>query len=273
LTTFAVGAVRGVDAGSGTRRLLLTELCEIISEALGFRFIPHIAPGYRQLVTSVEQGQVAFAWMPPLPVVEAEPRGGLAPIAIPLRRGSPASFYSAIIVRHGGPRTIAELAGRRAVWVEAESMAGYILPRIHLAMNGLDLSSFATEHFARSHDGVVDAVVAGQADVGATFCTLDPLTKRIVHGAWTSPDGRGGKPVEVLATAGPAPNDAIVAGTRVSQDVRQKFTEWLHALESQRARELFTALMRADGFTRAMPTHYTPLREMLTAARAKGLLR
>ena len=74
LATYGVGIVRGHDAGAAARRATLAELCEILTEALGAIFIAHIAPSYRQLAGAVEAGQVGFAWMPPLMVLELEQR-------------------------------------------------------------------------------------------------------------------------------------------------------------------------------------------------------
>jgi ABC-type phosphate/phosphonate transport system substrate-binding protein len=271
LTTFNFGLVRADDHASTERRQQVSELCELMTSALGAMFIPHLAPSYRTLATSVDRGEVAFAWMPPLLVLELEERKSALPLALPLRRGSTASFYSAILVRQGGPRSIAELANKRAMWVERESVAGHIAARVHLSLNGFDLRTLASESFARSHTGVVEALLMDRADVGATFCTLDPHTNRIVHGAWTDPDGTSTKPLTVLATAGPIPNDAIVASTRVPPELLQRFSAWLVASEGKRQRELFRKLVRADGFTRVMTSHYGPLRAMLATARAGGL--
>lgn len=212
--------VRLDGAASAERRTQLTEVCEHLSSAAGLIVIPHLASGYRALADAIEQGLVGFAWAPPMLVVDLEERNQAALLAIPSRRGSTASFYTALIVRQGGPKSINELAGKRAAWVDRESVAGRLVARLHLARSGFDSTKLASETFFHSHDAVVDAVVSGRADVGATFCTLEPGTRRIVNGAWTSQDGTSAKPIEVLATAGPIPNDAIVASTRVPSEVR-----------------------------------------------------
>lgn len=254
------------------RRVQLTELCAALSPSLGVLLLPYLAPTYRHLAQAVESGQAAFAWMPPMLVLELEDRGVARPLVLPLRRGSTASFYSALITRHDGPRSLAELAGARAAWVERQSIAGYVAMRVHLAAQGFDVLTFGREMFVHSHDAVVEAVLADRADVGAAFCTLDPYTHRIVHGAWTTPDGTSTKPINVLATAGPIPNDAIVVGRGTPPDVVDAVVNGLSSLDGKRPRELVTALLRAEGFTRAGASHYAPLRALLKTARSAGIL-
>jgi phosphonate transport system substrate-binding protein len=272
LKQYGFGIVASDGEAAVTRRALLTELCQTLSPSIGVMLLPYLAPTYRHLSAAVERGQAAFAWMPPLLVLELEDRGLAKPVVLPLRRGSTASFYSALITRHGGPRTIQELEGARAAWVERESIAGYLVARMHLVTQGFDPKKLGREMFVHSHDAVVDAVLSDRADVGATFCTLDPRSNRIVHGAWTGPDGKSAKPVDVLATAGPIPNEAIVASRTTPQEVVDATLAALSSLDQKRPREIVASLLRAEGFTKAAASHYAPLRSLVSAARAKGMM-
>ena len=269
LVTYSFGIVRSDDP---LRRGQLGDLCNLASKVVGASFIPYVAPSYRELRAAVAAGRVAFGWMPPMLILELEDQRLASPIALPIRFGSTASFYAALITPRGGAKTLAELKGARAAWVEPESVAGYVMPRLHLALSGFDLKSFARESFERSHDGVVQAVTSGRADVGATFCTIDPRTNHVVHGGWTSPDGSAARPVEILATAGPLANDAIGVAATVPADVREKMLAWLLHLDSQAAIDVFAKIMRAESFVRATPAHYAPLRLRIAQARSRGLL-
>ncbi len=92
---------------------------------------------------------------------------------------------------------------------------------MHLASTGIDLKGFFSEEsFVKSHIAVVEAVALGRADVGATFCSLDPATRRVLSAVWTAPDGRPLFTIETIATAGPIPNDAIVASSKLPLPVR-----------------------------------------------------
>lgn len=269
---FGFGMVASEGEAATLRRAQLTELCQALSPSIGVLLLPFLAPTYRHLAAAVETGQAAFAWMPPMMVVDLEDRGVARPLVLPTRRGSTASLYSAIITRNDGPKTLAELDGARAAWVERQSVAGYLAARMHLTAQGFDVKRLSRETFVHSHDAVVEAVVSSRADVGATFCTLDPHSNRIVHGAWTTPDGTAAKPMAVLATAGPIPNDAIVVARATPNEVVDATLASLSSLDGKRPRELVSALLRAEGFTRAASSHYAPLRALLTSARAAGVL-
>jgi ABC-type phosphate/phosphonate transport system substrate-binding protein len=189
----------------GSAQSRLKELCVIVSDATGVSFAPHHAASYRELAEGIRLGDVGIAWMPPIPAIELEEDGLATPLALPWRHES-ASYYSALVTREGYARGVPELQGMRVAWVDKESAAGYLVPRMHLASLGLDVRSFfAQETFAHSHLGVIDAVVSGAADVGATFCTLEQGSKRIMTAGWTAADGSKIRNVDQVATLGPIP--------------------------------------------------------------------
>lgn len=247
----------------------LKDLCEIISAATGTVFYAHLALSYRELADAIEHGDVGLAWMPPIPAVELEDKGVATPLALPSRRET-TSYNAALIVRRGGPKTVAELQGRRVAWVDPESAAGYLVPRLHIASLGFDVQKFfGQETFVKSHFGVVDAVVNGLADVGATFCSLDPITKRVITAGWTGADGGTIRPVDVVTTMGPIPNEAIVTATKMPASIKASVTRWLLHLDAP-ARALLTELFHVQTFRLATPAHFEPLRHMLRTARARG---
>lgn len=263
---FGFGIARSIDGPAARARL--TELCEVLTKAMGVVFFAHLAVHYRELVEAIDRGMLGFAWMPPIPAIELEERGAAKTIALPVRRGS-ASYHAAVITRRGGPRSLAELRGARVAWVDRDSSSGYLVARMHLATQGVDVErGFAQEQFLHSHEAVVDAVLDGRVDAGATFCSLDPRSGRVVQAAWTAPDGSAARPIDVLTTAGPIPNDGIVAASAVIDDVRARMTRWLLDPDTARGKELLGELLRADAFRAASPMHYAPLKRILTAARA-----
>lgn len=254
------------DAG----RLLFEELCERASDEAGVRFTPVIATTYRELVDALEAGELGLAWMPPVPTLELVENMRVAtPLAIPARRGRTA-YHAALIVRRGGPRSIDELRGRRAAWVQRDSAAGYLVPRMQLAAQGHDvLRFFSRELFVHSHPAVIDAVAAGDADVGATYCHVDAATKQLSRAPWTDDDGRPLRPVEAIATFGPIPNDALVSSNELPVAARAALTRWLLDLDP-RARDLFERILGAHDFRVPSPDHFDALRHSLRAARARG---
>lgn len=261
------GIVRANDWSDG--KAPFEELCTLASAAAGVRFEPVMTSSYDELAAAIREGEVGLAWLPPIPTIELEARRAASVLAIPARRGV-TMYHSAFIVRRGGPRTLAELRGRRAAWVQRDSAAGYLVPRMHLAANGFDvLRFFARELFVHSHLAVIDSVVAGDADVGATFCSVDPVTGKVLRSAWQDDKGNNIRPIEAIATMGPIPNDALVAAAEVPAAARSSLTRWLLTLDG-RAKAIFEGLLGSGDFRVPAPDHYEMLRHAVRAAHARG---
>ena len=260
------GIVRANDWSDG--KTPFEELCTLASAAAGVRFEPVLTSSYAELTAAIREGEVGLAWLPPVPTIELETRNAASVLAIPSRRGA-TIYHAAFITRRGGPKTLAELRGRRAAWVQRDSAAGYLVPRMHLAAQGFDvLRFFARELFVHSHSGVVDAVVNGDADVGATFCGVDG-TGKVIRSAWQDEAGNNLRPIEALATMGPIPNDALVAASEVPAGARASLTRWLLTLDG-RAKDIFERLLGSGDFRVPAPNHYEMLRHALRAAHARG---
>ncbi|CAN5227537.1 hypothetical protein BH09MYX1_BH09MYX1_49760 [soil metagenome] len=262
---FGVAKAAGINAPD----VILAELCIYASKATGEKFIPHIAPNYRDLAERLENGSMGLAWLPPILAVELEDKGTVAVVALPIRKGM-VSYHCAFITRKGGPRTLAECAGKSVAWIDRESASGYVIPRLHLAAQGFDVGTFfQKESFLGTHPAVIDAVLAGRADVGVTFCNFDPVTKQILNAGWTEADGQSHRPVQLIETAGPIPNDAIVVSTKLSPTLRSSLTRWLLQINPAE-KELFQRLVRASEFRVTPQSHFEPLRHMIRTARVRG---
>jgi phosphate/phosphite/phosphonate ABC transporter binding protein len=255
------GIVRSIDAALGRARL--AELCMVLTDEVGVLFIPHHPNTYRSLIEAFGTGEVAVAWLPPIAGWQLEEAGVASVLALPARRGS-LSYCAAIFTRPDGPRRMGDLQGSRMAWVDPDSSSGYLVPRLCLQGAGLDLANlFAQESFLMSHSAVVEAVLAGRFDAGATHCQPAAAGAR-PRGAWGDAD------VHVLTTSGAIPNDAIVVSRSLPADVRSKLLRWLLDLRGQRAKGLCTDLFGAENFRIATREHFEPLRRILIAAKAHG---
>ncbi len=171
-----------------------------------------------------------FAWAPPLVAVELEDQKVAVPMVV-IRRGLRGGYHSALFARAEAPyRKPEDLVGLTAAWVSRESASGYFVPRWHLRSLGVDLqSAFPRELFCSSHEGVVEAVLAGRADVGATHVGLEPVSGQLAASPWLDM-GAPPNSVRVLLLVGPIPGDLIVAGAHVPAGVRRRVTAALLAM-------------------------------------------
>jgi phosphate/phosphite/phosphonate ABC transporter binding protein len=267
VSTWGFGVVRAETMAAP--QAVIAEICDLASSAAGEKFIPQFAESYRELAKTLTTGKTGLAWMPPIPAVEIEETGAGFVLALPARKGQ-ATYHSALITRKGAAKTIEDCKGKSIAWVDQESASGYVIPRLHLASLGIDIGKFfSKEIFAKTHMGVVDAVIAGRADVGATYCNFEPGSKTMSNAAWTDVDGNNARSIDMLTSTGAIPNDAIVGTSKLPLPLRASVTRFLLEL-SPRGKQLFEQLLRATEFRVSRPNHFEPLKHMVRMARVRG---
>lgn len=270
-----------------TAREAVGELCAHAAASTGLTLVAHRASSYAELSDALERGEVGVAWMPPVPALDLVDRGAAVPIAIPARSGF-TSYYSAIVVKRGaadrfgrapgsplplnaaGYPHLARLGGHRIAWVQRDSASGYLIPRIHLAASGADVSRFfRSEVFLHSHADVIDAVAGGRVEAGAVFCRIDEASGGVVSAGWLDREGRPLRAVEPLMAMGPIPNDVFVVSTELPATARAAVTRWLISSD-EAARRLFERVLQASDFRTVPDGHFHDLRHAIRAARARG---
>lgn len=251
MTTGALGELRfGMALTAGLSRAQLDEICAGLAAETR---LPVAGVGvwyYHRLVEAMAMGHIDVAWLPPISAAQAMAAGLATPIALPVR-GGVTSYSTALFTRvDAWWRSVADLSGVRAAWVDRQSASGYLLIRAQLRAMGVDLErAVASERFTGSHEQVAAAVLDGSADVGASFLHLDPADEHPVRAAW------GDAPVRVLALAGPIPADVIAVSARLDparvDRVRRAFLEGKHP----RLRAATRALLGAEAFVAPRPGH------------------
>lgn len=258
--------------GDRTRQALV-DLCRALGQAVGLDVAPMRVASYGALERAIVEGRASFGWFPPVILARLELAGRVVPIAQCVRAGS-AAYHACLMVREDSPWTrVEDVRDARAAWVDRSSAAGYVFPRLLLAAHGVDPSTaFKQESFVQSHAEVVRHVVQGTADIGATFASLSP-TGKILRGGWTDPDGSNPKPVRVLATFGPIPNDAMAASTAMPAASREALGRAaLHATASPTLRSALRHLFGADALSPVGDETYAELRALVARALKSGVV-
>ncbi len=239
-------------------------LAERLTRALGEPVVPWGASGYRELGAAFARGELSFAWMPPLITLELFEQGAIGVLAIPERGGS-TTYNSALLGRATSSIAIEELEHGAAAWVDPESTAGYLVPRLNLAARGLDLRKLATrETFVRTHDAVVDAIASGRADFGATYCLRKPGQRDPERGSWLGRAGAEGK-IRVLDISPPIPNDALVGAGHLETRLRTRLLGFVLS-PPVGVNALFRDLLDCDAFRVGTSAHYDELRRLAKRA-------
>jgi phosphonate transport system substrate-binding protein len=258
--TFAV-----VSGSRGAERHLAA-ICAELSRALGRPVNPSVLASSDALRVEVEAGRAQIAWAPPLVAIELED-AGLVSVDVCCARGGQIDYHAAIFTQHASTiEKLADLKGRHVAWVDKHSSAGYMLPRTRMSEEGLDVDTlFAKESFLGTHARVACAVLDGEADVGATYLSLDPVTKRPVSAGWLE-GGAGINGAFIVATVGPIPSDTIVFAKSIPAELKAAVVKEVMALPAS-VPEAMGGLLRADGFAAVPEAHFTALRKLLAAGK------
>jgi phosphate/phosphite/phosphonate ABC transporter binding protein len=225
---------------------------------------------YEKLALRIVKREIDLAWLSPIVLVSLARNKQVAPL-VSLVRDKKTTYTCALLVSPTSHiSTFEELHGKRAAWVDKHSAAGYVLPRIELAHNGVRGSSLGDERMYGSHEGVVRAVASGRADFGATYARLDP--SGMVVGPWTRMLGLA-KSVRVMTTFGDVPPDAIAARYDMDKPLRERIARGLRAMtKGWDDREIIAEIFGANDFDVPKRAAYEELRQNVYNAYKRGIL-
>lgn len=243
---------------------LLEAVCEELTKRTSQPISARVLRTYDKLLDAMRGGEVHLAWAPPLVAIDLE-RADAAKVRLCSRRAGKRDYSSAIFAKNGTLGKLADLEGKRMAWVAKESAAGYVVPRLRLTAEGLDPTKlFSEEVFRRTHEAVVRAVLAGDADAGATYVSFGDKKKDVPVSAGWFEAGATNDDVTILATAGPIPTDVIAISTNLEGARAEAVADAMRELG-----EPIRALLNADGFDQPEASHFDELRKLVEEAQAK----
>lgn len=226
---------------------------------------PVVVGDYHALVESISEGEVDFAWMPPISFIQAAERG-VGIVALAQRYGRP-TYESAIVVRADSPLgTLADLQGRSIAYVDRDSASGYLFAADLIGRElGRPDDVLKEQHFQGSHKAVCDAVARKWVDAGVTYIVRD-ASERIVHSGWL--DLATDAPLRVLATTAQIPCDAIAHRPGLAAGMIERLASTLtNAAGDEEGRTVLHDIFHTTGMVRAELRNYDAVREALQRVR------
>lgn len=246
----------------------VNELLRWLSARLGRRIEPRVALSYEELLPMFRQGEVDVAWLPPVVYLRLR-REGLARTLLVNDRHDAASYRAVLAVPRGSRRAgLADLQSTRIAWVDPWSASGYVLPRMALAAQGMDLAAtFLEERFLGSHDAALRAVMDDRFEVAATFALRGP-SGELVRAGWSAIEGAS---FDVLLDAGEVPSDVLAVRADMPAETAEALTRHLTAgIADPEGGALLRETLRATRFAREEPRYAALERELDDAVR-RGL--
>jgi phosphonate transport system substrate-binding protein len=254
-------------------RRRVTELATVIGRLAGLDVGLSAQPSYEKVAQLLHRRELDAAWLAPIPYIALERNHAVVPLARQHLAGR-SHYHSAIIVATGsGIRSLRQLEGKRAAWVDRHSASGFVIPRIQLAALGVDpRTAFPLQHFYGTHEAVVSAVAEGVADFGATYVRLG-RKGTIVYGPWAS-FPRYVPKIRTLSKFGEIPSDVIAARSDIDPEIAACLRGALLGLaRDARGKVLLHQIFGTDELRKPdVAKSYDALRHLTRDAAAEGLL-
>jgi serine/threonine-protein kinase len=242
----------------------LQPLADYLERRLERRVDLEVAPSYRRVIEGLRNGDVDLALVSPLLAVQAraiDPRIQL--IASKTYEGA-SSYQAYIVTSVDSPiSSAADLRGTRFCYVDDSSTSGYLLPRHYLRGQGLDPDrTFAQVRTSGSHEQVLQDIIEGRCDAGATF-----------QGAMTFSDDMdvATSKIRIVAITGQPPRGGMLRSPQLPPELERAVRRALFDFNPTRdlGRDTLSPVFPIDGFVAARPADFA---DVEASARAEGLL-
>jgi phosphonate transport system substrate-binding protein len=195
-----------------------------LSEKMNVRIRFMVAQEYHDLVSDLKRGIIHIAAFSSGAYSDALEEGiGKDAIYIASTQNDGNSYYRGQIVTRPGIKSLNDLKGKSFAFVEKGSSSGYKFPLALLLQKGIDPYKFFSKiYYLGSHAHVVDAVVNGKADAGATHSGFSEKSTAFKENK-----------ISVLMKTDPIPYDAIVVYRKKGSAFAQKLQKHLLAINRE----------------------------------------
>jgi len=231
-------------------------MVDYLARRLGLPFHVMVGDDYGDVEALIASGTIDLAVLAPYSYVrvkDAEPR--LRLLASHVALGSP-NYGAYIITREEADiRQMEQLKGKRFGFVDAHSTSGWLFPAARMLKDNVHPLNDVEAVFLGSHDRVVEAVLSGEVDVGATF---DEAISD-----WRGRSEKGSS-IRVIAKTRRIPYDAYVARPGFPPEASAVLEDLLCeiSMATPEGRKLLTPLRRINGLMPTNDSHYDVIREV-----------
>jgi phosphonate transport system substrate-binding protein len=228
-----------------------------LSTALDHAWTVVTAESYDALAKDILSGRIDAAWAPPFVCARIEAMG-VRVLVRGVRKG--ASTYRAALLSRADVRvSIERLSGLSALWVDRDSVGGYLLAMAYLKSLGLEpAKTFFAQQFAGSYRAAVEGVIQGKAEVTSIFAPPAQVSTDALAGLDDiAPEHK--KAVSAFAVTDESPNDGVAVAMSVQAPIATALEKALLSLQGSPDAELLKDVFNAERFEGAPKMGYRAL--------------
>jgi phosphonate transport system substrate-binding protein len=237
-------------------------LAEYLGSEIGEKVTVVVPKDFDSVKSDAKAGKMDIGLVNPLLYVQIKQTTDIEPLALSAEVKSGTRFRGIIIVRKdSGINKVQDLIGKKIVFVDNDSAAGYIFQMLLLSRAGLDVKKdFTVLPFAKKHDVVTSSVLNKTADAGGI--REDELDK--------VKDKLDISQLRILGYSDYFPNWPIFVNPKVKKETADKIRAALLKLKPNDPKnEKILGPARLTGFIPVADKEYDDLRK---AARLVGAL-
>jgi phosphonate transport system substrate-binding protein len=255
----------------GIIRIKANAFTAFLEERSGILCEPVITESYSQLIRSIAENKVDFAWLSPLGYITAAQVADTRVLLKAVRNEQP-FYWSVILVRKdSGLKNLGDLKNRSFAFTHLGSTSGYVVPMSSLLDEGVDPDRFFSEIvYAGGHSAVIRMILDGKVDAGATFAD-DPTGK---EGSWTAEEFIAAAEAKLLRPiffSPPIPGDTFTVTARCGKDqpklVALLKTTLLEMGDTRTGHRILSDLYNIDDLTEGSDADYDPIRQAFQSVR------
>ena len=236
-----------------------------LSELIGHEVESHIVLTYSACIEQMAAGHHEAAFLPSFAYVLAHERYNVQVALKAVRNGSP-TYRGQIITRvDSGIETIQDLVDRTFGYTDVSSASGHLYPKTYLISEGIDPDTDLAEvTFVGNHPMVVEAVLTGRVDAGATF---DDARLRLVDTEPTVMDE-----IRIIGYTSDIPSDTFSLREDCTGEFYDRLIDAIMELSRVGAGDeaegiepgILYTLYEVEEFVPAEDSDYDPIREMVS---------
>ena len=226
-------------------------LAAYLSTRVGVKVELKVLPRYADVIDGFVSSDLDGAFLGSLGGALALVRLGVEPLARPERTDGTSTYRGLIIVRKdSGIATGADMKGKRFVFVDTMTTAGWLLPLHYFKDQGVDdyRSWFKEFYFAGTHDGAIVDVLEGRADVGGA--------KSTVFDALANDDPRISKELSILAKSPEVPANGLFVRKGIDGTLKNRLKLVLLGMGQDEESKKALSALGASKFVESTPQDY-----------------
>ena len=257
--SITIGLLPEMNVFKQRQRFML--LATYLSDNLGIKVKLTILSRYGNIIQRIKEQQIDAAFLGSFTGALAISQLGVEPLARPINMDDTSTYFGQVFVRKdSGIKTVADMQGKSLALVERATTAGYVFPLAWLKQNGVDdiATYFSTHQFYGSHDATIDAVLKGQADVGAAKNTIYDRVRAV--------NPRIDQELDILVSSPRVPSNSLCVRPGIDEQYKTKLKELLLNLHNNPQGQEVLKKLGAKRFVETSREDYQPVLDLAVEA-------